>query len=731
MSPIAGPAPDAMSAPGATPAPSAMPGQNKTTAPWPPLREELRLSHGPCSEFGAPTWTLHDPAAHKFYRIGWLEFEVLSRWSLASAEAILESIRRETTLSPALESVQAVYDFALRNCLVLPRTAGDTARLIQQKDMGKTSLAHKVMHGYLFLRIPLFSPDAWLEKTLPRVRWMFSREFCAALLLSALLGLYLISREWVSFLLHIGQLWSWQQSLFILFSLGVAKCVHELGHAFAAKKLGLKVPRMGIALMCFMPVLWTDVTESWKLPKRTDRLLVDMSGVGAELLLATAASLLWPLLPPGELKSAMLTLAGTTWLATLAVNANPFMRYDGYYILSDIWDIPGLQQRAFALARWRLREEVFGFGDPPPEAMPAAARAKLILYSYGTWLYRFFLFMGIALLVYHLFFKILGFALMMVELVWFIGLPVYKELKHWYSRRGTISLTRQTVRSALLATFLLLLFIFPWRSTVEGTGLLTARQTAFIYTPHAAQMQAMHVQPGETVKAGTLLVTLASPMLDSRIAVSRSKLATLEYRVAAASLDPELRMSYSMDMREMQSTALELAGLLKEKDRLTIRAPIAGTVRDIPGWAVPGVWLPENTLLGLVTGGGGAVTAYVAEEDVERLEAGTAGLFYPSSGFFPAAGVTVLSIEPSATRDIPQLELPTTMHGGILPAQKDRDGRIVPEQALYKIHCRVQTEDIPAQALSGRLSLTGKRQSFAARLWRSALGLAIRESGLE
>ncbi len=699
--------------------------------PWPPLRDELRLSQGPPSPQGAPTWTLQDPAAHRFFRIGWLEFEVLSRWRLGSAQAIGQAIRNETTLYPAPDSIQAVHDFALRNGLIVASTPQDSARLAQMRELAKTSLGHKIIHGYLFMRIPLLAPDAWLESNLGLVRWMFSRPFLIALICASLLGLYLVSREWVAFLLHLQTLWTWQGSLTVILALGLAKTLHELGHAFAAKHLGLRVPRMGLALMCFTPVLWTDVTEAWKLPKRADRLLVDLSGVGAELLLAAVASLIWPLLPPGDAKSAVLTLAGVTWLATLAVNANPCMRYDGYYILSDYWDIPGLQQRSFALARRHLRELLFGFGDPQPEPFPPGTRRKLILYAYSTWLYRFFLFMGIALLVYHLFFKILGLALMLVEVIWFIALPIYRELAHWHSRRKAIRFSLRTACVGLLFAALLALFVIPWRTHVEGFALLSAQRLAALYVPHPARIQSVNRQPGEYVKTDEILLTLASPDLDGRLEIVRRKLESLRSRLAAASLDPELRLSYAVDMREMQSAASELDGLTRDKARLTISAPFDGLFQDLPAWAVPGSWVPEKMKLGLVAEPGGIITAYVAEEDMERLSVGDYGLFYPLSGFFKPIPIQITALEHSAVRDIPQPELPATSPGGIIPAKRTPAGRIVPEQALYKVLCQARGDNLPTQSLTGRVFLQGERRSFAARFWQAAVGVLIRESGFD
>lgn len=699
---------------------------------WLPLRQELRLSQGPSNKHGAPSWTLHDPSAHRFFRLGWLEFEVLSRWHAGSAQAILQAIVQQTTLEPTLEQVQAVYNFALHNQLVQAHRPQDSARLANLQKSSVSSLGHKVLHGYLFMRIPLLAPDRWLEKSLPYIRWMFSRGFLLSLCMLIALSLYLVSREWAAFLAHLEHLWSWQQSLMVVGALALAKSVHELGHAFAAKHLGLKVPRMGLALMCFTPVLWTDVTEAWKLPRKQDRLLVDTAGIWAELTLATAAALMWPLFPPGALKSALITLAGVTWLATLTVNANPFMRYDGYYILSDLWDVPGLQQRSFALARWHMREWLFGFGDPCPEALRPSQRLQLIAYAYGTWLYRFFLFMGIALLVYHLFFKALGLALMLVELVWFIGLPIVKEIRHWLARRTNIRYNYQSFRSLLLLVALIVGFTVPWHTSVKGSGLLTPEHMAMLYTNQAAVLLEKMPQNSSHIEQGEVLVRFGSPELDKKIELAMHKVEALRLKLAAASLDTELRFNYAMDVQELQAAISELEGLTQTRDRLTVLAPLSGTLLDVPLWLQPGVWVPEKTQIGLIASSNAQVIAYVAEEDIHRLRVGAQGRFYPISGYFSPLPLKVLSIDSAAVRDIPYRELPSTVAGGIIPARQIAGGRIVPEQALYKVLCEVTPgTELPLQSASGTVSLQGSRESFAVRLWQAGIGVLIRESGFD
>src|SRR5690606_32070695 len=143
-------------------------------------------------------------------------------------------------------------------------------------------------------------------------------------------------------------------------------------------------------------------------------------------------------LPDGIFKSAAFILATTSWVLSLVINLNPFMRFDGYYILSDLLGVKNLQQRSFALGKWKLRETLFRLNLPPPEVLDKSLISKLVIYAWGVWIYRFFLFLGIALLVYHFFFKVLGIILFIVEILWFIVLPIAKELSWWWDLRKKI-----------------------------------------------------------------------------------------------------------------------------------------------------------------------------------------------------------------------------------------------------------------------------------------------------
>src|SRR5262249_2899006 len=151
-------------------------------------------------------------------------------------------------------------------------------------------------------------------------------------------------------------------------------------------------------------------------------------------------------------------------------NASPFMRFDGYFLLSDWLDMPNLHARAFALARWDLRERLFALGEAPPERFPRAREIGLIVFAWATWIYRLALFLGIAVLVYPFFVKAVGIGGFAVGIGWFVLLPLGSEVRAWRQRWPVIRARPRARRTAAVATAALALVVVPWPVPVSSSG---------------------------------------------------------------------------------------------------------------------------------------------------------------------------------------------------------------------------------------------------------------------
>ena len=266
---------------------------------------------------------------------------------------------------------------------------------------------------------------------LPYAKWFASKTFGVLTIGAMVLGFTQVARRWDVFSASLVDNFNFEGLLAYAVALIVVKLLHELGHAFTAKYYGCRVPAMGVAFLVMWPVAYTDTNESWRLTDRFQRLRVASAGIATELIIAIWSTLAWGVLPEGSLQSTAFVLATTSWIATLAINASPFMRFDGYFILMDALDMPNLHGRSFDLARWKLREWLFGLNDEPPEYFSQTKQAALIAFAWAVWIYRLILFLGIAVLVYHFFIKLVGIFLFLVEIVWFVAKPLWSELVVW------------------------------------------------------------------------------------------------------------------------------------------------------------------------------------------------------------------------------------------------------------------------------------------------------------
>ena len=698
-------------------------------AALPPLRDDLGLLPGPEARDGSPTWTIHDPARNRYFRIGREAFELLARWHLGEPARVLDRLRAETGLGLGPRDLEAMAGFLDANHLVRRDSPAGVGRLAQAVAAGRRSWATWLIHNYLFLRLPLVRPDRFLAATLPWVRPFFGRPLLVALVAAWAAGLLLALRQWDVFLATLPQFFTWQGAAWFGGALAAAKMVHELGHAYTARRYGCRVPTMGVAFVVLVPMLYTDTSDTWRLASRRQRLAVGVAGVAAEALLGGLALLAWSFLPDGPARSAAFSIATVSLVGTLAINLSPFMRFDGYYLLSDALGVENLQERAFALARWRLRKALLGLDDPEPEPFPPRLRAILLAYAYGTWIYRLVLFLGIALVVYHLFFKLLGIVLFAVEIAWFVALPILREAREWWRRRAGADRRRLAAAMTAAAAALLLLAV-PWRAAIDLPAVARAGSYSIVFPPGPGRIAALGVRLGDAVAADTVLAVLSSPDLDHALASVEVRLARQRALLLREVASPEAGQSIHVLRRQLAALESERDGILEERGRLSVRAPVAGSVVEMSPVLRPGLWVAPDTPLAYVADRSRPeIAAFLAEEDLTRLAAGAEARFVPDDPALASHPCVVRSI---AGVNVAELDVPllSSLHGGPLPVREDADRRQVPVKGLYRVELDF-TGPPPTfdKATRGLVVAEGERRSLLRRAFDLVAAVAIRESG--
>ncbi|KHT25821.1 HlyD family efflux transporter periplasmic adaptor subunit [Pectobacterium brasiliense] len=694
-----------------------------------PLRDELILHAGPANRDGSPSWTLEDPLRGLYFRIGWAEMAMLSRWSMGNAAQIVADVNQTSALTLDDSDVQYFNRFLQANSLT--RVSGDEAlaQFSRQVEQSRVSIWRKLLKNYLFFRIPLWHPDRFLGATLPWVEPFFSRTFLKLTLLVAVLGLFLAGRQWETFKHTFLHFFTLEGAALAGLTLCFTKILHEFGHAYTCKRFGARVATMGVAFLVMMPVLYTDTSGSWKLTRRRQRMAIGAAGMMTELVLAAWATLAWSFLPDGMLRSAAFMLATTTWIMTLAINLSPLMRFDGYFLLSDGLQMPNLQNRGFAIGRWQMREWLFGLGDAPPEHFPRWLQRTLVGYAFAVWIYRFFLFTGIAILVYHMTFKLLGMLLFAIEIGYFVVMPVVNEVREWSKRRKDYRMNRNMTTTLVVSAVVLLLLMIPWQRGVYAPALLRAEQQSSLYMPVPAMIQRIDVKVGQPVQAGQTLFTLSSDALAHEQKQLERQIATLNWQSTFQVFNKEAAGDHQRVKQEHEAALQKLQVLQRQSEQLTVRAPIDGVVADMTTPLETGEWLGQGEWLAVVTKPtGGLVEAFVSEKDWQRLRTGAKGTFYLQDVSRSSLPLTIVEIASTATRDLNAAPELASIYGGDIATLSDAQRKLHPEQAVYRVLLSLP-DDYRAQpqVLRGTVVMEGEAQSLLIRGWKVVSAVLIRE----
>ena len=706
------------------------PGDKPQERNLPTLRPQLQFNRGTPTPDGVPTWTIVDPVRNRYFQIEWPVYQMIQRWSVGTMEKLHAVMAKDTTCQISLADVEDLVKFLYTNNLTEQSASGKHTDYQSQAQAGDHNWLMWLVHHYLFIKIPLCHPHNFLKATLPFVEPFYTKTAGWTFGVLGLFGLILVGRQWDMFVSTFLYFFSWRGAILYSLSLGAVKVVHELGHAYTATRFGCRVPTMGVAFMVMMPVMYSDVTDSYRLTSKRKRLLIAAGGVIAELGLAALALFSWGFLPEGTLRSIAFIVATTSLAMSLAVNLNPLMRFDGYYVLADGLGLPNLQDRAFVFGQWRLRSLLFGRHSAPPEIVSARVQHTMVVYAWAIWLYRLILFTGIAVMVYHYFFKALGIMLFLVEIVWFIAMPIYRELTVWWGSRTLYAGSPRAWVSTACLTALCALTWVPLHTSISLPAVLQASSYATIFAPTPGRLQQVLVRDGQVVKAGEALAILENPSLDKEVRLAETKVAKWDYRLGRMAGYGQDRDQRQVIAESLRAGLAELTGLEDKRDNLTLKAPIAGVVRDRADSLTPGRWIDQKVPIAyLVDDRQVEIEGFVPVDELAYIEVGQPARFIPLDLTRPSVEAHVTQIAEVDEREflVPYL---ASVYGGDVPVRKDDKGRLKPEVSVYRVRLSLDDATLsPNQILPGHVQIEGQPSSIAKRAWDQVAATLVRESG--
>lgn len=698
--------------------------------PLPVLRSELILEPVQFEKNGQPKWTLQDPIRGKYYRLGWLEFELLSRWDCNDVNQLVTRTNAETTLHVNRSHVDSLLTMLANNELLQCLSEQDLLKLQAKSQPGSPGVLKSAFSFTMFYRKPLLNPDALLTTLDKLIAPLYAYKRLVIFLWTAvaLLSLNGISAHWYEFRNTFGLFMTFEGLALFGAVLVLTNILHEFGHGLVAKHYRCRVTEMGIALIFMLPVCYCDTSDTWRLADRHKRLLVSAGGLLMELAVATIACFLWLFLPDGILRTLAFFLAVTSLATTLFINLNPFMKFDGYYLLSDTLGVDNLQTRSFANFRWQLRRWFTGSTEQKPHRIPESSHSILNLYAASTWIYRLFLYFAICWMVYQFWFKALGLLLMTGVFITMIVTPVAKEAVAYGGVIKKDGLRFRSVVSGIILVLMLAMLVLPLPRKVAAPAVLGSANASKIFSTRPSRVSAVLVQQGDVISAGQEVITLSDPELEYEELKITRQLQTIVERKRAATkwLATDVTTQVSdYDIEVYQSSLQEVQ---EQIDALSLRASVDSTVTALPAWLKKGVWVNTNEVLAeLASSHSLEVRAYVPAAQKELLEGRTAR-FYPNAGG-AAIELSVVSISDTNIDVLDDQSLAVT-NGGEIAAVQSSVGRLQPVQGWVMAVLSPVSASVEINSeRTGYVMFPAQSKSLIASVFDRLYGAVLRESG--
>ena len=671
----------------------------------PSPRTDLELFDGGHFADQSPRWVLFDHVADEFFELDSVAARIFR--ALLKPLPFKKWLQSLQTFEPQItfERVNETLNFFLNEGLLSDADPRVQAKKHQNLGAAKKSIFQVLLHNYLFFKVPLISPEPWIGTLADGLGWLRSRPVLVLrLMILACAGGILLSRFGeltATFVDYVSFEWIVVSVICIAFF----KVIHELAHGVAAKWHGARVSQMGIAFLLLLPILYTDATDAWRIKDPKQRRKISIAGVSAELQIAALALVAWSVLPEGWARSLCFVMFLSGLIPSLLVNLNPFMRFDAYFWLSDYWGVTNLQARAFSAGRAWMRHWVFGL-PVQPSGMSIDKELKLAVFSYCVWVYRFFLFLGIALLVYSIDFKLLGIFLFIVEIWVFIARPIYRELATVWGQRGHFRLTKTSI--ALMSGLLLFIawIAFPATSHLNVQAVLKPAQQVQFVAENTGELVSLRRERGE-VRVGDVLFSLSVP--SQTFALREAELKTT---MARAHLDAAQRGQLPEEIdrarQNVDGAKARLNNVHERIDRLTVHAQFAGYWWPAQDLSEGARVLRGQQLGTLVAPEQSRIVAYLPQ--TTRVDDGSQVEFWAETGKW-LTGDASIERSPTAERTLSSPLFASALGGDLAATYSASAQGWVLVSPLYRVSL---TMDRPFEAntyLRGTLILNGTAQS--------------------
>jgi putative peptide zinc metalloprotease protein len=598
---------------------------------------------------GRTFYVVKDPVSLRYYRLKDNEHFLLQfldgKHTLEEAQKAYEKEYRPERLR--LEDLEGFAQQLLTAGLALSDSPKAGKQLFERRGKRRRREFLQAFTNILYIKIPIFDPERILKWMLGYVGWIFSLWFFVLSVLFMLAAALLVLTHFDTFRAKIPdyhEFFSLKKAVYLWVALGVVKVIHEFGHGLSCKRFGGEVHEMGFLLMCLSPALYCNVSDAWILPWKWHRIIISAAGIYVELVIAAAATFVWwraPLpivlalgvtaaflvllrcwgglltlfllivlgyvalayVPPDFLSNMAMSLMVVCSVSTFVFNANPLMRYDGYYVLADWLEIPNLREKSNRYLKNVVLDKCLGVEVPPEEYMELWRKVLFVSYAAISYLYRWFVTFAI-IFVFGEFLKpykldIIAHMMKLAAIASMTIWPLYNLFKGIHRRGRLPDMKRARVLitgGAVVALLIFLCFVPVPISRIRGLALVQAHpeSSSQIVLKRSALLDKLLVRPGDRVTRDAELAVFRDPELEEKLAQTQAELVNadeylgrlMQQRIASRA-DPREQsrlqelIVQTQGKRETARASVEALERVKKED-LVIRAPRDGVIGQAP-----------------------------------------------------------------------------------------------------------------------------------------------------
>ena len=706
---------------------------------------------------GRVYWVVKDPVGLQYFRFEEEEFAILQ---MLDGQSSLEEIAEqfEADFPPQTIRVEELQNFIgmlHRSGLVLSDAPGQGVQLKKRRDERKRKELIGAASNVLAFRFRGFDPERILNAMYPWVRWFFTTPATVASLLLALSALSLVIVQFDVFqskLPSFQAFFSAQNWLLIAGVLAVTKILHEFGHGLSCKHFGGECHEMGIMFLVLTPCLYCNVSDSWMLPSRWHRAAIGAAGMYLEVVIASIATFLWWFSEPGLMNYICLNIMFVSSVSTILFNANPLLRYDGYYILSDLLEIPNLRQKASTILSRKLGSWCLGLEEPEDPFLPKRNQFLFALYTVASSIYRWVIMLSILYFLNKVFepygLKVIGQLIALVSLYGLIFMPLSKVYKFFRvpGRWSKVKKLRMFATLGILVAVICGVLFIPLPSSVMCYFELQPRGSVSVYVEVEGILEEAFVEPGQQVQEGDVLARLSNIDLELEIQQLRGERDALQEQLSSLVQirfrDEQASLQLDVIKERLGSIDEQLQQKVRDLRRLELIAPVSGTIipptrrrdnqgdnrAELPGWSgspldpqnIGATFLPDgphNLFCEIGDPDQWDAVLVINQREFDLVAPGQeVRLMFEESAYH----VFISAIDSIADDEMDTIPVRlASTSGGPVPAEADAEGMLRPLSTSYQAVVRLDNSlGILRNGLIGQARIETRDRTLASRLYR-------------